>query len=121
MNIRALFAVAALTLVVAATAAAAVTQPAADAAACFRMSGFANVRVETYGSMTTELDVSWGAAGSLDAWLMPSNASARALYARTHAAARDPELTRLSGRWVYTWSKWPAPMAASAAHRCLSV
>lgn len=109
--------VAALT---AAAGASAGTPPraATDAVACFQSRGAAQAYVESYGSMATEVDVRWSTLDSLDAWLTPSAASARTLYAKTRAQARDPRLTHLSGRWVYTWAKWPAPMIQGAP-RCL--
>jgi hypothetical protein len=97
----------------------AVPKPASDAVACFQLSGLAKAYVESYGSMATEVDVHWATTNSLDAWLTRSPASAQSLFAKTRAATRDPGLTHTSGRWVYTWAKWPAPMIQSAARRCL--
>lgn len=121
MSIRLISAVTVATLAAAAGAAATTCPPAASTAvACFQLSGFAKASVETYGSMAVEVDVHWATMNSLDAWLTPTAASARALYAKTRANDRDPGLTHLAGRWVYTWATWPAPMIRSAARRCLA-
>ncbi len=106
-------------LATAAAAASTVPHEVADAVTCFQSRGAAQAYVESYGSMATEVDVHWSTLNSLDAWLTPSAASARTLYAKTRANARDPRLTHLTGRWVYTWEKWPAPMIQGAP-RCLA-
>jgi len=120
MKIRTISA-ASIAALVATAAAAAGTVPraATDAVTCFQSRGAAQAYIESYGSMATEVDVHWSTLNSLDAWLMPSAASARTLYARTRANARDPRLTHMTGRWVYTWAKWPAPMIQGAPH-CLA-
>jgi len=120
MKIRTIGA-ASIAALVAAAAAAAATVPhaATDAAACFESRGAAQAYVESYGSMATEVDVHWSTLNALDAWLTPSVESAQKLYARTRASARDPRLTHVTGRWVYTWAKWPAPMIQGAPH-CLA-
>jgi hypothetical protein len=96
-----------------------VPRPAADAVACFELSGFAQASVESYGSLATEVDVHWATTNSLEAWLTSSPASARSLFAKTQGGTGDPGLTHLAGRWVYTWAKWPAPMIQAAPRRCL--
>lgn len=90
-----------------------------NAVTCFQSRGAAQAYVDSYGSMATEVDVHWSTLNSLDAWLTPTAASARTLYAKTRASAHEPRLTHLTGRWVYTWAKWPAPMIRSAP-RCLA-
>lgn len=120
MSIRTISA-AGIAALVASAAAGAGTVPhaASDAVACFQSRGAAQAYVEPYGSMATEVDVRWSTLDALDAWLTPSAASARTLYAKTRANARDPRLTHVTGRWVYTWAKWPAPMIQGAP-RCLA-
>ena len=96
-----------------------VPRAVANAVTCFESRGAAQAYVESYGSMATEVDVRWSTLNSLDAWLTPSVVSARTLYAKTRANAREPRLTHLTGRWVYTWARWPAPMIQGAP-RCLA-
>jgi hypothetical protein len=97
----------------------AVPRLASDAVACFQLSGFAKASVEPYGAMATEVDVHWATTNSLDAWLTSSPTAAQSLFLKTRAGKGDPGLTHVSGRWVYTWAKWPAPMIQSAPRRCL--
>ena len=120
MSIRTLFVIGIAALAAAAGATAdSVPHAVANAVTCLESRGGAQASVETYGSMATEVDVRWSTLNSLDAWLTPSNATARVLYAKTLQSEGTAGLTHVTGRWVYTWRKWPAPMIRSAP-RCLA-